>query len=89
MGKATSVKDAVKLVRETIQASIPGGPGEMLRAFKEFRFKSGSDDNQVCDCTRPRTVMSLFATAVAVAPRQSGPWPDRSLPTATIHAGGF
>eukprot|EP01052_Picozoa_sp_SAG31_P006769 SAG31_NODE_314_length_17854_cov_3.932075_16_plen_361_part_00 len=34
---ATSLEDAVRLVREAIQATIPGGGGEMLRAFKAFR----------------------------------------------------
>ena len=44
---------AAEKVRRLINQTIKGGPGEMLRAFKAFRFKSGSDDNQVSDETLP------------------------------------
>ena len=48
-----TVGEAVQMVRRLINQTIKGGPGEMLRAFKAFRFKSGSDDNQVSDETLP------------------------------------
>ena len=48
-----TVGEAVQMVRRKINQTISGGPGGMLRAFKAFRLKSGSDDNQVSDETLP------------------------------------
>ena len=42
-----TLAEATAAVRRHIEGSVQGGPGEMLREFKAFRFKSGSANNTV------------------------------------------
>jgi Ca2+-binding EF-hand superfamily protein len=45
--KKTSYGKFIDDFRRHIEGSVPGGANSMLRLFKEFRSKSGSDDNNI------------------------------------------
>ncbi len=62
--KKTSEGKFIDDFRRHIEGSVPGGANSMLRLFKEFRRKSGSDDNDidVAEFGRALKACSIYMT---------------------------
>jgi hypothetical protein len=82
-----TLQEATVALRQHIEGSVYSGPGEMLREFKAFRFKTGSANNSVTAADF-ETGLQHMGIAVRAAPASArhSPASATTLLPSTPHA---